>query len=126
MEKMLCDLDDYLFIFVYLTALFLNPIYIYSSIFEMLSTYVWIRSLTKIPFYGLSFSYIFSFMSFPSRSWIYSLYISIKLHRIKCVFDVSFFVIVIIWLNVLGMIPLDSSFALLPIIVCVFPHPVWP
>lgn len=47
---MLCDLEDYLFMTVYLTARFLNPMLKNFSIYSVVLTIFIVKSLIKIPF----------------------------------------------------------------------------
>lgn len=126
MVNILWDLDDYLFMAVYLTALFLNPMSIYLCISASVLTIFIDKSLTKTPLSGDYLRSILALMSFPNKSWIYSLYISIKLHRTKCFLSVCEFVNVIIWWKVLGIIPFVYYASVLPIIVWVLPQPVCP
>ena len=70
MLKMLCDRDDSAFMLVALVALFLKPMSMYCSILVIESTWIWLRSLTKIPLSGLSFNSILALVSLPSKSCI--------------------------------------------------------
>lgn len=70
MLKILCDRDDYAFIFVALVARFLKPMSMYFYIFAIVSTSICVRSLMKIPLSGLYFKSILALVSFPKRSWI--------------------------------------------------------
>ena len=85
--KILCDLEDYLFIAVYRTALFLKPISMNFSISAAVFTIFIVRSFTKTPLSGDYFNYILYLIFFPNKSWIYSLYIYMKLHLTKCFFS---------------------------------------
>lgn len=124
--NILCDLDDYLFIAVYLTALFLNPISIKRCIYAYVLTIFIERSLTNTPLSGDYFNYILALTSLPNKSCIYSLYIYMKLHCTKCFLSFCEFVNVTIWWNVRGIIPFCYYTSGIPIIVWVLPQPVWP
>lgn len=73
MLKILCDRDDYAFIFVALVALFLKPAYMYFYILVIESTSICVRSFMKIPLSGLYLRSILALVSFPNKSWISSL-----------------------------------------------------